>query len=492
MTLFRNVTLRISSLILFFLVILTANGQESRKDTFSSNEVKKIASDYVIIAEKTTQEDSGWKVVVEALQKKYSATTLCWEDGTDKLQKKLKELRPTYVCFVARPDELARDSTIDKGSLVGAPLHGKYYHDVGAFMRSIDNSTYNYAIWAVLTGATPEDAMRVVTANPLTVSRGLSHVGSGWLDLLESGVSFNEGAKGVKYTKEAGKPMQEVLGPDDTTEQFVKELNSEKVDMVSSSGHASEHDWQMGYNYKNGKIVNATGDLLGVDTSNKTYKITTTNPKIYYSPGNCLIARVDGKDCMALGWIHHGAMQFFGHTGLQGAGGSCYEWGVSEYFLSLQGRFSFAESVWLNQQAMRWELTKEQNANKYLCCRGDKLMREGKEVVWETTVLYGDPAWEARVKPVTDPMYKQELVSKKIEDGQEELTFEVTMCRAILPSRPAMFLLKNRGRTQIKIVQGPEDLVISDNFALLPFWKIGQSVPKPGDKYKAVVIVKEQ
>ena len=99
--------------------------------------------------------------------------------------------------------------------------------------------------------------------------------------------------------------------PDEPT--FVAALNSGKVDMVSTSGHATEHDWQMGFTYRSGQIVTpskieklpqaardsynqllqtkATGQqraaarLLGVDASNKVYEILTDNPKIYYSPG---------------------------------------------------------------------------------------------------------------------------------------------------------------------------------------------------------------
>jgi len=149
----------------------------------------------------------------------------------------------------------------------------------------------------------------------------------------------------------------------------VRELNADTADMVSTSGHATEHDWQMGYSYRSGQIVVprwipklpqparasyarlretdaaafSTARLLAVDARNEVLAIATKNPKIYYSPGNCRIARVDGPGCMALGWIDHGAVQFFGHVGIQTR--SCYAWGVAEYFLALQGRFTFAESV---------------------------------------------------------------------------------------------------------------------------------------------------
>ncbi|NQT54216.1 hypothetical protein HQ576_19320 [bacterium] len=401
---------------------------------------------YAIVVEKKTVEDAGWRSVVDALQKKRSATVFYQEaDDGKALRQKLAAFRPHYVCFVARPDELAREgkarAKTRDGRAVELPVCGLYYRAVGMLMRSLDGDPYDDARWAVLAGATPQDALRVVSAKPLVVRRGLSHVGSGWLTWMESGTSFNESKKAQKWVKEPGKPPEEVQGPDDTTKQFVEEVNAGKADMVSSSGHATEADWEMGYSYRNGRMVRPSqiaklpqaardnyktlldaatqrASLLAVDTANQVYAILSDNPKIYYSPGNCRIARVDGRDCMALGWIHHGAMQFYGHVGLQMR--SCYAWGVAEYFLALQGRFTFAEAVWLNQQALRWavsQMSEEDKKGKYVCCRGTTCYPVRGKLYWQTTVLYGDPAWEARAKPVVDPLYDQGLRSRKLKDG---------------------------------------------------------------------------
>jgi zinc protease len=475
---------------------------------------------YAIVVEKATEEDGEWKAVVSALAKKHTAEIFRWDkDGLDGMRKRLAAYRPRYVCFVARPDELARESRvkveIQGGETKEFPLCGAYYHDAAVLMRSLNDDPYDDALWALLTGATAEDALRVVSARPLTVSRGLSHVGGGWLDSLESGVSFSECAKGEKWSKQPGKSPEKVAGPEDTTEQFVKELNSGSVDMVSTSGHATEHDWQMGFSYKNGMLVpaasiaalpeaarenykklrqNATavapGWLLGVDTANNVYGVEAANPKVYYSPGNCLIARVDGKDCMVLAWIHHGAMQFSGHVGVQSR--SCYEWGLSDYFFALQGRFSFAEAVWLNRQAMRLELSQGQDdPDKYICCRNERTYfdRRRSKFLWETTVLYGDPAWEARVKPTTDPLYDQEMRARKLEGGGTELTFLVKMRRASLPSRPAAFFQDVPPPFQAEVREGPKDILVAENFVLVPFWKPGAPAPKVGDTYRAVVVL---
>lgn len=495
---------------------LALGGPEARGGSSPAAGEGRQGRRYAIVVEKRTVEDPGWKSVVEGLEKKHSATIFYREAGDGKaVRQKLAAFRPYYVCFVARPDELAREGKArvrGRGRVVEMPLCGLYYHGVCTLMRSLDGDPYDDARWAVLTGATAKDALRVVAAKPLVVRRGLSHVGSGWLTWLESGVSFSEVKKGQKWVKEPGKPPRETQGPDDSTREFVEELNSGKADMVSSSGHATEADWEMGYSYRSGRMVRPSqiaklpqaardnykklleappprARLLAVDTSNQVYAILSDNPKIYYSPGNCRIARVDGEDCMALGWIHHGAMQFFGHVGLQMR--SCYAWGVAEYFLALQGRFTFAEAVWLNQQALRWavsQMSEKDKKRKYICCRGTTCYPVHGKLYWETTVLYGDPAWEARAKQVVDPLYDQGLRSRKLKDGRTELTFTVKMRRASRPSRPAAFFLKTPPGSQVEVKEGPTDLVVADNFALLPFWKAGEPAPEVGKEYRAVVV----
>lgn len=488
---------------------------------------------YAIVVEKKTLQDSGWKKVVNTLRNKHSAKIFTYDkglvgnqhEGLKGLKKGLATMQPDFVCFVARPDELAQNAKVKAqgrtpdGRTVDLqiPLCSVYYHEAGVLMRTLDDDPYDDARWTVLTGAVPEDALRVISAKPLTVRRSLSHVGTGWIDEFEAGASFSECKQGLKRTKMPGKESKEVEGPKDTTEQYVKALNSNKVDIVSSSGHATERDWQMGYSYKNGQIVIASlikrmsepvqknyqailanpqygktvSKLFGVDTSDNVHAITTNNPKIYYAVGNCLIGHVNGEDCMLLGWIHHGAVQFFGHVGVQTR--SCYAWGITEYFLRLQGRFTFAEAVWLNQQALRWEVMQmndQDKKRKYICCRNDQPMPVRGRLLWEMVVLYGDPVWEARLKPTREPLYDQKMDIKKLPNGQEEITFTVTMRREAAPSRPAAFLLEQAKISDVKVKEGPENLVVADNFALIPFWKSGDPKLPVGKEFKAVVTVK--
>jgi len=484
---------------------------------------------YAVVAAEKTLRHPGWKNVVETLRAKHSAKIFTYDRGIEGhehpglkgLQTALTEMRPDFVCFVALPEELAAAVRVQAktrdGRELEMPFCGIFYHEAVALMRSLGAGPFEYAQWAILTGASPDDAMRIISAEPLSVRAGLSHVGSGWLDEMDLGVSFSEGTQGEKWVKMPDSEKKEVEGPKDTTEQYVQALNSNKVDMISSSGHATENDWEMGYNYKNGKIVIASllnklpepvrkkfqkiaadprfgkgiSKLFGLDASGEIYPLTTNNPKIYYAVGNCLIGRVSGDDCMLLGWIHHGAMQFFGHVGVQLR--SCYAWGIAEYFLQLQGRFTFAEAVWLNRQALYLEesrMNEQELQQKYLCCRNSQPLQVHGRLLWETAVLYGDPAWEARLHPVREPLYDQSMESRVLPDGREEITFTVTMRRESLPTRPAAFLLPPAKVSDIEVTEGPENLVVADNFALIPFWNAGDPTPAMGKVFKAVVSLK--
>jgi len=63
------------------------------------------------------------------------------------------------------------------------------------------------------------------------------------------------------------------------------------------------------------------------------------------------------------------------------------------------------------------------------------------------------------------------------------------MLRASRPSRPAVFILERPLGSVVRVVEGPSDLVVADDFALVPFWQPGAPSPKVGQRYRAVVVV---
>ncbi|NLF09059.1 MAG: hypothetical protein GX594_13930 [Pirellulaceae bacterium] len=44
--------------------------------------------------------------------------------------------------------------------------------------------------------------------------------------------------------------------------------------------------------------------------------------------------------------------------------------------------------------------------------------------------------------------------------------------------------------SDIEVTEGPENLVVADNFALIPFWNAGDPTPAMGKVFKAVVSLK--
>ena len=269
-----------------------------------------------------------------------------------------------------------------------------------------------------------EDILFALKQEPLTVKRT---VGNCPIDLekFDAGVWFSEFEKGVAFRKDTGmsKPMQEVC-TGDTTALIVEELSTEReeekgVDMVITSGHATERDWNIGYAFKSGKFCCHAGQLYGCELSGSKIDVKrTSSPKIFSAAGNCLMGHVSDENCMALGWMHSASVvQMVGYVVPTwfGYGG----WGVHKYFINNPGSLTFAEAFFANQQSLLHELhskyerhvgtTLEDHERVYQRCFGtDKSVGESipRECVGllydcDNVAFYGDPAWEARlaIKP---------------------------------------------------------------------------------------------
>ena len=139
--------------------------------------------------------------------------------------------------------------------------------------------------------------------------------------------------------KKVGETQAQEKGPADTTKALADTLADYKADLFVTSGHATERNWQIGFSYRNGYFTSKSGQLYGVDTEKKKFKINSTNPKVYMAVGNCLMGHVDGPDAMALAFMKSARVnQMVGYTVLTwyGYGG----WGCLDYFVEQPGRYS--------------------------------------------------------------------------------------------------------------------------------------------------------
>lgn len=374
-----------------FWINLSANDGSKKYSADSTIfiKVEKTKRRYAVIVPYGLEKDKKWKEVVLKLKKKYSAKVFRYKDLSE-IKNKVAGYHPYYVCFVQKPDCCSRE----------------FVKNVIRFMEKLDSDPYDDGVWAILTGYTADDALKIVEAEPLKVKRHLSHIGGGWLEWFREGVSFCEIRKYHKTIKRKGEKPEVVKGPGDTTEEWVREVNSNKVDIISTSGHAREYVWEMGYGYKSGRVVPAGGGKLkAISSKGKVYLIKTSNPKIYYSPGNCLIANIPKNflDCLCLSWIHNGCYNFFGHIDSQRKW--CTAWGIAEYFFKLQDTYTFAEAVHVNRISARYVADNYKNgfekSSWYRCLH--------------ITVLYGDPGWEAKMERVRPPLYGFKFDVKDLE-----------------------------------------------------------------------------
>lgn len=190
-----------------------------------------------------------------------------------------------------------------------------------------------------------EDILFALQQQPLEVQRVLGNCPVD-LDRFESGVWYSECRQGVSTSKRAGQGrMVEEPCPPDTTALIAGQLSEQRdvgreegIDMVITSGHATENDWNIAYTFRGGQFRCTGGQLYGCCVDGVKIDLKRTrSPKILSAAGNCLMGHIADRDSMALGWMHSGSVvQMTGYVVPTwfGYGG----WGVHKYFINNPGR----------------------------------------------------------------------------------------------------------------------------------------------------------
>ncbi len=396
---------------------------------------------YAVVVHEETYARPEWKAVVEALKVRHGASVVVYDDGVEGALGELRRLFPRYACFVGRHEEITRE-------FVGR---------VHRLTRRLDEDPYTDLIWGVITGYDAADALRIARHDePLVVRRALSATVGAQVDAYDEGRMYDELSAGTMHEKVRGVRAEPRPCGTDTTADLVEALNSYGPDVFVTSGHATERDWQIGYSYRNGYFRCAGGQWYGIDTQKRRFDINSANPKVFMGIGNCLIAHIPDRECMALAMMRTGGVyQFVGYTIPTGYGYG--GWGVKDYFSELQaGRFTLAEANYVNNQALVYELERRGMNTERDPGRG---LRGDRDVV----VLYGDPAWEARMPKRRLP-WTQELLE---EDGVYTFTIRANE-RGDWDNRPVVHLLPGRVEN-VRVIEGEGmNPVVTDNFILVP------------------------
>ena len=328
----------------------------------------------------------------------------------------LSELRPHYCCFVAHYSEC--DKT--------------FVREVNKLTRQLDLShPYTDTVWGILTGLTQEDVLFAIEQEPLVIHRVIGNCPVD-LEKFYSGIWFSEFEQCVSYRKEPSKTIaattqggtlvsvtKERCAPDPTF-LIASEISTRRcpesnqgVDMIISSAHATERDWNIGYAFQSGKFLCREGQLYGLSLEGERIDVEQTgSAKVLSAAGNCLMGYIRDKDCMALAWMHSAnVVQMVGYIEptWYGYGG----WGVHNYFINNPGSMSFATAFFANQQSLlhlfhskysrHVETPLGEHREVYHRCFNsdltaqEGLSRECSGLLYDrdNVAFYGDPAWEA-------------------------------------------------------------------------------------------------
>lgn len=359
---------------------------------------------YAVVVSSATYNDPEWRKVADKLAKKHNAAILKWNEDVEETKGELSRLMPKYTAFVARPEEAGHAFVVQ----------------ISRMCRALDDDPYVDTFWGIVTGYSAGDALRVVSLEePLIVTRVLDATGKIDLDKFDQGTCFDEFKRGFVNEKFTGKPAAKRPCANDDTEEFIAAMSRLNPQLIATSAHATEHDWDMGYNGPNMTMEHQGGQLFCIDTSENRFEMTNDEPKIYIGAGNCLIGDIDRKDCMVTSWMRSGgAYQFIGYTvptwfGEMG-------WGTLDKFASQGGIYTAAEAFHFNNteiirmiqdaypQHVKTNLESYEvdtddegiyrtlNVKKSDPGAGDLV---GRLYDRDVVAFFGDPAFEVRINP---------------------------------------------------------------------------------------------
>ena len=286
---------------------------------------------YAIVASASILNDSVWKAAtVDELLKKYpNATVITWKRSLSEVKEPLAKAMPSFTAFVVKPGEAGVRFTIDVSHLT----------------RALDDDPYTDTFWGVITGYDAEAARSVASAAPIAIQRALDCSGCD-LTAFQKAWRYSENHRGTMNLWDAGSKtakVQDIPCNTDNTTGVLERLQKDNVQFLATSGHATQHDWQMGYCGPNMQMTHQNGALIAVNTKNERFSARNPEPKVYFANGNCLIGDVDKRDCMALSWMRDGGVkQMMGYTvttwfGAQG-------WGTLGLFTDTAGLTTAAEA----------------------------------------------------------------------------------------------------------------------------------------------------
>lgn len=434
---------------------------------------------YAVVINQSTYADPGWAAVADVLLAKYDGQLFLWDSSLYEIQADLADYHPTHVGLVC---EMATASY-------------PFVQATWPFMRTIDGDPYCDAVWGIITGCTAEDALTVVTGpDGFEVTTALSGTSSCEIAYYTQGISTNEATYGRYYVKhpDSTGTTQFDDGPTDRTAWLVSMLNEgidifdyAPVDIFYTSGHGGHNMWQMHYpdaGYE-GYFRSSDAQAYGDPYAGANININSDHPRIFFGLGNCYIGRILYGSSMAPAWIRTaGAYQYTGYTIAEGST-SHHHGGTKAYFYRVARSNTWAESWYLGNQALRFDIINNTPGANPPDLDG--------------SALYGDPGLLVTMShegAFVEPLFDTDLtIIPGVE--QDSVTFRITMNRDGRPGytskwgerHPAMILPFRAENVEV-IYTDAMTTVVEDDFVLLYIWYSGQPDLLEGETREVVFV----
>ena len=403
-------------------------------------------SDYLILASDAVKSDPNWNKVVSELQKSHpNAQTLFYGKTPADVFDEIKSCYPRYVAVVEKPENIGKDFVIGMNRL----------------SREVDDDIYMDFLWGMISGYDAGAAIRVVrdaqTPKRLPVClTTISDLGDGkWFDIY---CNIADNKPGYYRTKYSGETIQTEHRVTDTLAnnmyarrwyEAVKRYGSEKnararfgknfsvdkpnllqpfdslyrmldPDLMITASHATENNLEMPFSA--GNILCKDGYLYADYPQGPSYFDESNKCRVYLPIGNCLIGNTNNtKNSMSMAWMKHAKVStFVGYVVVTWYGRN--GWGGLRTLLTQPGRYTVAESFYLNQQDLLYRLQenapdlvgkpfpydkKENLGNAFADAEktaGRKVSMDEMGQWYDRDVLayYGDPLWNVRLNEIPE------------------------------------------------------------------------------------------
>jgi len=487
---------------------------------------------FAIVVSSATAANPDWMAVAEKIKRDRPGAELIVAEGSVvSARKKLAALAPRYAVFILRPDE----------------THFKDVLALRRMMRSLDDDPFDDAIWGIVSGLSPKDAMRMASAKPF---RPKSLVSTTGVDFTPFETAFTvsdayaEGHSPSEYSR-PGKPVCVIektrsgktsrrIVRGDTTAEFAKAWAKIDPDLVVTSAHASQRNLEMPFS--SGNIISRAGRFFQLPqaqlidystgmarksprggTARKASPLPDAKKdKIWIAAGNCLIGDWPDADCMVAAAIGAGrVVQFIGYiaTTWYGEAG----WGALERFMS-HGATPAEAWYFTNQNLIRKldaanpeaknftpridDPARYETALRMYCAaaarsRGRAPGKEEAGMFWDrdATVFYGMPDFDARMGNRNLSALPEIKTSFK-PDGSCEITLSA---RAPLPAfksggtgretaQPCAVALPRSAKPRKVLRSAGCGMFVADDFAII----VSRPAMKAGEELRIVLAPAEK